>query len=106
MTDLLTQLGWRLAPIEPQKRTTDAPPPPPNKPNSGGGNHDKWAHAVFAQLENLVWQIEEKHWKSSINIQRDVVDALPHIPPSFVRSVTDGITPEYAGIYRLIIRGS
>ena len=61
MTDLLTQLGWKLAPTEPQKRTTDAPPPPPKKPNSGGGNHDKWAHAVFAQLENLVWQIEEKH---------------------------------------------
>jgi hypothetical protein len=98
MTDLLTQLGWKLAPVE--------PPPPPPVPVRYSEDRRKWEQAVFAQLENLVWQIEEKHWKSSINIQRDVVDALPHIPPSFVRSVTDGITPEYAGIYRLIIRGS
>ena len=98
MTDLLTQLGWKLAPVE--------PPPPPPAPVRYSEDRRKWEQAVFAQLENLVWQIEEKHWKSSINIQRDVVDALPHIPPSFVRSITDGITPEYAGIYRLIIRGS
>ncbi len=107
MTDLLTQLGWKLAPTEPQKRTTDAPPPPPNKPNNGGGNHDKWAHAVFNQLENLLWQIEDKGWKSSIHIEKDVVKVLHNIPASFVRSVMAGITPEdYPALSRYIIRGS
>lgn len=100
MTDLLTQLGWKLAPVQ-------EPPKPPKMPNDNGGNNDdKWALEIFSTLEDLRWQIQEKGWKSSINIQRDVVNALPHIPPSFVRSITDGITPEYAGIYRLIIRGS
>lgn len=108
MTDLLTQLGWKLAPTEPQKCTADAPPPPPKKSgNRGGGNHDKWAAAVFNQLENLLWQIEEKHWKSSIHIQHDIVNVLQHIPPSFIRSITDGITPEdMPALSRYIIRGS
>ena len=49
--DLLTQLGWKLAP-------TETPPPPPKKSgNRGGGNHDKWAHEIFNQLESLLWQI-------------------------------------------------
>lgn len=108
MTDLLQQLGWKLAPSEPQKRTTDAPPPPPKKSgNNNGGNHDKWAHQVFNQLENLLWQIEEKNWKTSIHIQHDVVDVLQSIPPSFIRSITDGITPDaMPALSRHIIRGS
>ena len=103
MTDLLTQLGWKLAPTEPAQ-----PPPPPPKPQRGGGDdHNKWAAAVFNQLENLIWQIEEKHWKSSIHIQHDVVTQLPSIPSSFIRSITDGITPEdMPALSRYIIRGS
>lgn len=100
MTDLLTQLGWKLAPVQ-------EPPKPPKMPNDNGGNHDKWAHAVFAQLENLVWQIEDKGWKSSIHIEKDVVKVLHNIPASFVRSVMAGITPEdYPALSRYIIRGS
>ena len=101
MTDLLQQLGWKLAP-------TETPPPPPKKSgNRGGGNHDKWAHEIFNQLESLLWQIEEKHWKSNIHIQRDIVDVLQHIPPSFIHSVMAGITADdYPALSRYIIRGS
>ena len=101
MNDLLTELGWKLAPA-------DAPPSPPKKQdNNGGGNHDKWAHQVFNQLENLLWQIEEKNWKSSINIDKDIVKVLHQIPESFIRSVMAGITPEdYPALSRYIIRGS
>ena len=101
MNDLLKELGWKLAPA-------DTPPSPPKKSgNNNGGNHEKWAHQVFNQLENLLWQIEEKNWKSSINIDKDIVKVLHHIPESFIRSVMAGITPEdYPALSRYIIRGS
>ena len=102
MTDLLTQLGWKLAPAEPT-----APPPQPPKKYGGVGNHEKWALEVFSTLEDLRWQVQEKGWKSSIHIQRDVVNILQHILPSFIRSITDEITQEYLPhLYCLIIRGS
>ncbi len=100
MNDLLTQLGWKLTP-------TETPPPPPKKSKGGGDDHNKWAHAVFNQLGNLIWQIEDRGWKSSIHIENDVVKVLHHIPASFVRSIMAGITPEdHPALSRYIIRGS
>lgn len=96
MTDLLTQLNWRIA-----------PPEPPQRNKGRGGNWDKWAREIYNELESQVWQIEEKHWKSSIHIGRDLVDRLQHIPESFIRDIMrDIMDGEYPALARLISRGS
>ena len=67
----------------------------------------KAAEIVFSRLESLRWEIEEKHWRSSINVQKDLVDSLPNIPAEWIREITDGLqTGEYPAFSKLIIRGS
>ena len=93
MKSLLEQLRWVVAPPLPPIAIDD------------DNQRDKWAEEVFAQLNNLLWQIEDKHWKSSIHIQKDVCNRLKHIPESFVRDIVKGAGC-YPSIARYYVKGS
>lgn len=97
MSDLLTQLNkWRVV-----------PPPPADMDNGDGWNNGKWNDAIFNQLENLIWMIEEKHWQDHIYITRDLVDRLRNIPETYIRSIMDALmADDDNGKYKKYIRGS
>lgn len=98
MTDLLTQLNWKVA---------EAPPSPPRKKSGNGGKHDKWIDEIVNELNSQIWQIEEKHWKSNIHIGNDLVKRLDHIPESFIRAVVSAtLTGRYSEYERYIVRDS
>lgn len=79
------------------------PPPPPITPDDN--SEDKWAEEVFSCLDNLLWMIEQKKWKSSIHIQNDICNKLKHIPESFVRDIVKGCG-SYPSISRYYIKNS
>ena len=96
---LLTKLNqWQVA-----------PPPPTQEDNNGGGrNNDKWNDAIFNQLENLQWMIEEKHWQDTIHIGKHLVGRLRNIPETYIRSVVTVLMNDEDAprVTKYIIRGS
>lgn len=97
MSDLLKELRWRVA-----------PPPPPTTDNGEGWNNNGWNNKIFNQLENLLWMIEEKGWKDTIHIGRDVVGRLRNIPEGYIRSLMAALMADEdaRGFTNYIIKGS
>lgn len=97
MSDLLTQLNWK-----------EAPPSPPTTDNGEGWNNNGWNNKIFNQLENLLWMIEEKGWKDTIHIGRDVVGRLRNTPEDYIRSLMAALMADEdaRGFTKYIIKGS
>lgn len=81
MSNLLKELGWKVAPPEPPQEIKDNP-------------HGKWwTEKILSTVENLVW-LQDKGWKrGKIHIENDLCKKL-NIPDAFIRGIVAELMSE------------